>query len=144
MACADPDYLCPFAGRSSCRPMVGLLNCTNKRKSNQYLKINKNMKTKNKVEKIKRVVLIPVAIAFMVVAACSPDYEQVSEVVEVEGEYPLEVCVVSGEELGSMGEPVVYDHEGVEVRFCCDACIPEFEEDPDRYLGEIEQARGDG
>ena len=29
--------------------------------------------------------------------------------------YPLDVCIVSGEQLGSMGEAVVYVHEGQEV-----------------------------
>lgn len=54
--------------------------------------------------------------------------------------YPLEVCLVSGEELGSMGEPVVIIHEGQEIRFCCDRCQPKFEADPERYLSKLSQA----
>ena len=55
--------------------------------------------------------------------------------------YPLEVCIVSGEELGSMGKPVDYDHEGTLVKFCCKSCIPDFEEDPDRYLEKLKAAQ---
>lgn len=40
--------------------------------------------------------------------------------------YPLKVCPVSGEELGTMGKPVVVNHEGTKVRLCCDDCLPKF------------------
>lgn len=43
--------------------------------------------------------------------------------------YPLGVCAVSGEPLGSMGDPVVKVYEGREVRFCCAGCIKHFEKD---------------
>lgn len=56
-------------------------------------------------------------------------------------DYPLSTCVVSGEALGEMGEPVVRMHEGVEVRFCCSNCIKEFEKDPKKYVAIIEAAR---
>lgn len=48
--------------------------------------------------------------------------------------YPLDVCIVSGEKLGSMGEPVVYVHEGQEVKFCCKNCAPDFKKEPAKYL----------
>lgn len=54
--------------------------------------------------------------------------------------YPLDVCIVSGEPLGSMGEPVVIVHEGREIKFCCDACLPSFNEDPDKYVAKLEAA----
>jgi hypothetical protein len=44
--------------------------------------------------------------------------------------YPLSTCVVSGEALGSMGQPIVIDHEGVEVRLCCKGCVKKFNADP--------------
>lgn len=52
-------------------------------------------------------------------------------------DYPLEICVVSGEKLGSMGEPFVIDHGGTEVRFCCDNCLPKFNEDPAKYVAMV-------
>lgn len=54
--------------------------------------------------------------------------------------YMLETCPVSGEKLGSMGEPVVYSHEGRELRFCCQGCINPFEKDPAQYLAKVDAA----
>ncbi len=54
--------------------------------------------------------------------------------------YPLETCVISGGELGSMGEPVNIIHGNRLVRFCCDACIPKFKADPAAYLAKIDEA----
>lgn len=51
--------------------------------------------------------------------------------------YPLKTCVVSGEKLGEMGEPVNYVYKGRLVRFCCSACIKNFEKDPEKYLAKI-------
>lgn len=48
--------------------------------------------------------------------------------------YPLDYCVVSGQKLGSMGDPVVKTHDGREVRFCCGTCVKEFEQNPEAYL----------
>lgn len=53
--------------------------------------------------------------------------------------YPLEVCLVSGEELGSMGEPVSVVHKGQEILFCCEQCLPEFEKDPDALVSKLEE-----
>jgi hypothetical protein len=53
--------------------------------------------------------------------------------------YPLEVCIVSGEPLGSMGEPVTIVHEGRQIKFCCAECLPAFNENPEKYLGQLPQ-----
>lgn len=53
--------------------------------------------------------------------------------------YPLDVCLVSGEKLGSMGEPVVMMHEGQEIKFCCDSCVPKFQKDPGNYLPKLQK-----
>jgi len=55
--------------------------------------------------------------------------------------YPLATCVVSGEKLGEMGEPVKIDYQGTEVRFCCNKCVAEFNKDPKKYLAVLEAAR---
>ena len=59
-----------------------------------------------------------------------------------EDDYPLEVCVVSGLSLDAMGGAVSHEHEGREVRFCCAACLPEFEADPERFLATLDEAEG--
>lgn len=55
--------------------------------------------------------------------------------------YPLKTCVVSGGKLGgAMGEAVIYQHEGREVRFCCKSCIKDFKKDPAKYLKKLDDA----
>lgn len=54
--------------------------------------------------------------------------------------YPLETCIVSGEKLGSMGEPVVLTHEGQEIKLCCKACIKSFNSDPAKYIAKMKEA----
>ena len=53
--------------------------------------------------------------------------------------YPLKVCIVSGEELGGMGEPYVHEHNGTIVKFCCKPCLKKFNEDPEGYLAKLKQ-----
>ncbi|MEQ8763427.1 MAG: hypothetical protein RL885_05845 [Planctomycetota bacterium] len=53
--------------------------------------------------------------------------------------YPLEVCIVSDEELGSMGEPVVKVYDGQEVKFCCESCVKSFEDDKASYLAKLKK-----
>ena len=57
-----------------------------------------------------------------------------------EDTYPLSTCIVTGAELGSMGEPVIYDYKGREIRFCCAGCVKKFEADPDGYVKKMDAA----
>ncbi|MBS0189025.1 MAG: hypothetical protein JSS51_13235 [Planctomycetes bacterium] len=54
--------------------------------------------------------------------------------------YPLTTCPITGEKLGSMGEPVVKLYEGREVRFCCKSCPPKFEKDLAKSLETLDAA----
>ena len=61
--------------------------------------------------------------------------------------YPLKTCVVTGEKLGDMGEPVDHVFAGRLVRFCCKGCIGAFRKDPWKYMEKIGKAaheKGDG
>jgi hypothetical protein len=60
-------------------------------------------------------------------------------------EYPLKTCVISKENLGTMGEPtdLIYRAEGSPdrlVRFCCESCIKDFKKDPAAALKRIDDA----
>ena len=60
--------------------------------------------------------------------------------------YPLKVCAVSGEDLGSMGEPFDYIHQEAGqpdrlVRMCCDGCLKKFKQEPAKYLARIDAAK---
>lgn len=50
-----------------------------------------------------------------------------------------QVCPVSGQKLGSMGKPVVVEHEGRYLMLCCAGCVDAFKQDPERYLKAAEQ-----
>lgn len=52
-------------------------------------------------------------------------------------DYPKTTCVVSGEELGSMGDPINYIVANRLVRFCCNGCVKSFEKEPAKYLNEL-------
>ncbi len=53
------------------------------------------------------------------------------------GVYPLDHCIVSGKKLGD--EPVKYDHEGRELRFCCGGCTDKFKADPASFLAKVDK-----
>ncbi len=48
--------------------------------------------------------------------------------------YPVATCVVSGQKLGSMGEPYAHELEGRKVFLCCAGCVNRLEGDPENYL----------
>ena len=51
--------------------------------------------------------------------------------------YPLDVCLVTGLRLGSMGAPPSLIHQGQQFKFCCAACLPKFETDPAMFLQKL-------
>jgi len=51
--------------------------------------------------------------------------------------YPLKVCLVSGNELGSMGKPIRKVYDGQEIIFCCKPCVKKFEANQAKYLGKL-------
>ena len=55
--------------------------------------------------------------------------------------YPLKTCVVSGDDLGSMGKPTAIMYKGTEVQFCCAGCIDEFKEDPEKFVSQVRAAK---
>lgn len=54
--------------------------------------------------------------------------------------YPLKTCVVSGDELGEMGDATIIQYEGREVRLCCADCEKPFRKDPQKYLKKLDEA----
>lgn len=80
-------------------------------------------------------ILFLVTIASLSLVACTED-PSTDENASTDP-YPLDTCVVSGEPLGSMGEPIVVEHEGTTVKLCCKECIEKFESDPDKYVAKL-------
>tara|TARA_R110002049_G_scaffold182804_1_gene350721 strand:+ start:273 stop:554 length:282 start_codon:yes stop_codon:yes gene_type:complete len=84
--------------------------------------------------------LLSVSILSLSLASCGQSESDPSTSSAAAVSYPLDVCVVSGEKLGSMGEPIVVTHDGVTVKFCCDHCLPEFEKDPAKFVAKVTSA----
>ena len=51
--------------------------------------------------------------------------------------YPLQVCLVTDNDLGSMGTPVTLVYEGQTVKFCCKPCVKKFNAEPKKYLSKL-------
>ena len=51
--------------------------------------------------------------------------------------YPLKTCIVSNEDLGEMGAPVVKVYEGQEIKFCCKGCVKKFDKDPAKFVADM-------
>ena len=54
--------------------------------------------------------------------------------------YALGICPISGQKLGSMGEPVVKKYDEREVRFCCAGCVGKFETDLEASWKTVDEA----
>lgn len=51
--------------------------------------------------------------------------------------YPLKVCLVTDNALGSMGKVITKKYDGREVKFCCKPCVKKFEANPAKYLAKL-------
>ena len=51
--------------------------------------------------------------------------------------YPLKTCIVTGNDLGSMGKPITKVYNGKEIKFCCKPCIRKFEANQEKYLAKL-------
>ena len=57
-------------------------------------------------------------------------------------DYPAETCVVSGEALGSMGDPIDMLYGTRLVRLCCKGCVKGFQKDPKAFLAKLDEKKG--
>ena len=55
--------------------------------------------------------------------------------------YKPDTCIVSGDKLGEMGKPVVFEHQGQEIKLCCKECRPEFDSDPGKHLKKLSETK---
>jgi len=70
--------------------------------------------------------------ALFAVAACQGPKSNIAP-------YPLTDCLVTDNELGSMGDPVTIIYRGQEVKFCCEPCVEEFQAEPGKFLAKIQK-----
>lgn len=82
--------------------------------------------------------LLAVIACSSLLASCGKNETEPSKPA-VNAAYPIDTCVVSGEKLGSMGEPVVLEHEGTTVKFCCKGCIDDFNAEPAKFIAKLKK-----
>lgn len=51
-------------------------------------------------------------------------------------------CPVTGEALGSMGDPIAVQVQGHAVWVCCEGCVAAVKDDPDKSLQYVQKERG--
>lgn len=51
--------------------------------------------------------------------------------------YPLDTCIVTDNDLGSMGDEQRIVYKGQEIKFCCEPCVDKFRKNPEKFLQKI-------
>ena len=51
--------------------------------------------------------------------------------------YPLKTCIVTENDLGSMGDETRIVYQGQEIKFCCKPCEAKFRKNPEKYLARL-------
>lgn len=78
--------------------------------------------------------LLTISTIVMLAACSSPTPAQAAEKTKP---YPLQKCLVSGNDLDSMGGPVRKVYNGQEIIFCCKPCVKKFEANQAKYLAKL-------
>lgn len=60
-----------------------------------------------------------------------------SEIFAQTSEYPLDICIVDENVLGSQGKVEEYMYRGTLIYFCKAACIDVFNKNPEKFIGHI-------
>lgn len=53
--------------------------------------------------------------------------------------YPKDTCIVTDNELGSMGDYVSMVYKNQEIKFCCKPCIKKFNKNPGKYMKTLQE-----
>jgi YHS domain-containing protein len=88
------------------------------------------------MKKLKLLTTLPL---LLLLISCGDDNAETSkkEDDKASDKYPLTTCVVTGEKLGSHGDPHVINHEGTTVKFCCPPCEDDFKKEPAKFLAKL-------
>jgi hypothetical protein len=86
--------------------------------------------------------LVTLALGFALTAA--PAAESKSKIEnpksKISKPYPLDVCIVTDNDLGSMGEETSMVYEGQLIKFCCAPCEKKFLKNPAKFLAKLAPA----
>ena len=92
-------------------------------------------------KKLKSVTVLALLASTVLVGpfGCSTDKQTDTMKAASNASYPLTKCVVSGEDLGD--KPYVFTHNGQTVKLCCKDCLAKFNQEPDKYMAKITEAK---
>jgi YHS domain-containing protein len=79
----------------------------------------------------------PAATTSASASASAHDFKRVKP----SADYPLNACLITGEELGDVADRVAFSYDGTEVQFCCPGCAKKFEKNPAPYLAKLAAAK---
>ncbi len=93
-----------------------------------------------KSELLKKIGLVVLAfVVLIVIAGCKKKAESVklhSDANSVSAAVEQTVCPVMG---GKINKDIFTEYKGKKVYFCCEACKPEFEKNPEKYISKLPQ-----
>lgn len=82
--------------------------------------------------------LLAAALLGFTLAACAtPQTSPVSVQAAKTKAYPLKTCIVTDNDLDSMGGEIVKVYDGQVIKFCCKPCVKKFEANQAKYLKKI-------
>ena len=94
------------------------------------------------MKKLKNLALLILAISFATGSLTALADEQKTDAKPKPKVKPfiLKTCPVSGDKLGEMGDPYVFEFEGREIKLCCKGCLKDFKKSSAKYVKKIEEA----
>jgi hypothetical protein len=90
-------------------------------------------------QSIATIALLAGAVSFAAVGCKTHERMGGSETSASGGSYALTKCVVSGEDLGD--KPYIFVHNGQQVKLCCKDCLAKFNQEPEKYMAKINEAK---
>jgi YHS domain-containing protein len=115
--------------------MVSALACSSAFESHHALrKTNTNLNTSTEMKTTLRTFLTTALLGLTLAAYTAPETAFAAEKAKP---YPLAKCLVSGNDLDSMGGPITKVYNGQEIKFCCKPCIKKFEANQAKYLAKL-------
>ncbi len=94
---------------------------------------------KTQLKNILAIALLTGSALFMTACASSGGSSGSTAATSVGGTkpYPLKTCIVTENDLGSMGDEQSIVYQGQEIKFCCKPCEAKFLGNPAKYLARI-------
>ncbi len=94
---------------------------------------------KTQLKNILAIALLTGSALFMTACASSGGSSGSTAATSVGGTkpYPLKTCIVTENDLGSMGDEQRIVYQGQEIKFCCKPCEAKFLGNPVKYLARI-------